>query len=97
MSNAELRLLVTGARGFIGRAALTALAKQYGGTSIHAVRKTNCGPVPLIPGVTWHTQDLLENGSAKRLIEVIKPTHCLHAAWEARPRIFGHRQRMRNG
>ncbi|MEI6573577.1 MAG: NAD(P)-dependent oxidoreductase [Alphaproteobacteria bacterium] len=88
MSVAEPRLLVTGARGFIGRAALTALAKQYGGASIHAVRKANSGPVPLIPGVTWHTQDLLESGSAERLIEVIQPTHCLHAAWEARPPHF---------
>ena len=88
MSVAEPRLLVTGARGFIGRAALAALAKQYGGGSIHAVRKINSGHVPHIPGVTWHTQDLLDKGSAERIIEVIQPTHCLHAAWEARPPHF---------
>ncbi|NBU14090.1 MAG: NAD(P)-dependent oxidoreductase [Alphaproteobacteria bacterium] len=88
MSASDTKLLVTGARGFIGRAALLALAKQYGGASIHAVRKTNNGPVPLIPGVTWHTNDLLEKGSAEKLIEKIQPTHCLHAAWEARPPHF---------
>ena len=88
MSAAEPRHLITGARGFIGRAALSALAKQYGGASIHAVRKTNSGSVPVIPGVTWHTLDLLELGAAETLIEKIQPTHCLHAAWEARPPHF---------
>ena len=88
MSAAEPRILITGARGFIGRAALAALAKNYSGASIHAIRKKNQGPVPSVPGITGHAVDLLERGSAERLIETFRPTHCLHAAWEARPPHF---------
>lgn len=88
MSAPEPRILITGARGFIGRATLAVLAKHYSGSSIHAIRKTNLGPVPSIPGITWHAVDLLERGSAERLIDTLRPTHCLHAAWEARPPHF---------
>lgn len=88
MIASNIKILVTGARGFIGRAALSALSKIYGGSSLHAIRRRHDDPVPVLQGVTWHTADLLEADAARTLIETIKPTHILHAAWEARPPQF---------
>ena len=88
MNASQIKILVTGARGFIGRALLPLLAKIYGGSSIHAIKRRHDDPVPPVPGVTWHSLDLLDTGAARKLIDIIKPTHILHAAWEARPPHF---------
>ena len=88
MSASEIKILVTGARGFIGRALLPLLAKTYGGSAIHAIMRRHDDPVPFVTGVTWHSVDLLEMGAARKIIDTVRPTHVLHAAWEARPPHF---------
>jgi len=70
-------LLLTGATGFIGRHLLGELAPEY---EVHAV--TSSAP-PDTAEVIWHRADLLESGSAARLIEAIGPTHLVHLAWYA--------------
>lgn len=88
MNASEIKILVTGARGFIGRALLPLLAKTYGGSSLHAIRRRHDDLVPPVQGVTWHSLDLLDTGAARKIIDTVKPTHILHAAWEARPPHF---------
>lgn len=71
------RLLVTGARGFIGRNCLEPLARR--GFDIHAVGRIDF-PVPT--GTTFHEFDVLDQNHRAELLEMIRPTHLLHAAWD---------------
>lgn len=74
------RILVTGATGFIGRHCLAALADAG---EVHAVsRKLPSGTAT---GISWHAADLLDDGAIRALISGVRPTHLLHAAWEATP------------
>jgi len=71
------RVLVTGARGFLGRHCLPRLGAL--GYQVHAVSRV---PAPsLHSDVQWHDADLLDGGSVSRLIERVAPTHLLHLAW----------------
>lgn len=75
------RVLVTGARGFIGQHCLPALLQR--GFEIHAVSSR-----PVADGageIRWHQADLLEPGSGRRLWARVRPTHLLHLAWYAIP------------
>jgi nucleoside-diphosphate-sugar epimerase len=74
------RLLVTGARGFIGRHCLApALQASF---EVHAVASSAEVPADLqFKGVTWHAADLLAETAPAGLIERVKPTHLLHGAW----------------
>jgi nucleoside-diphosphate-sugar epimerase len=69
------RVLLTGATGFIGRQALTALAS--GAHEVHAVARRRG---PDVPGVTWHEVDLLEELGP---IKPLKPEILVHLAWYA--------------
>lgn len=71
------RILVTGARGFLGAPAIAALAAR--GHEVHAVTRS---PVPPSDDLTWHTADLLQDGTARALVRDVRPTHLLHLAWE---------------
>ncbi|RMG13737.1 MAG: SDR family oxidoreductase [Planctomycetota bacterium] len=76
------RVLVTGARGFLGRWTLAPLQER--GFEVHAVgRSTEAPPEPprLPPGIRWHRTDLLLPGRARALVERVRPTHLLHLAW----------------
>ena len=70
------RILVTGASGFIGRACVSLLAAR--GHEVHAV---SSGQRPAVPGLTWHTVDLLEGDEVRRLVRAVRATHLLHLAW----------------
>jgi nucleoside-diphosphate-sugar epimerase len=76
-----MRVLLTGATGFIGRHAVTSLRER--GFDVHAVARK----APLEDGTaqdaTWHTADLLDPLAARTLIELVRPTHLLHLAWYA--------------
>ncbi len=75
-----IRVVVTGASGCLGSFAAAALAAA--GAEVHAVSRR--APGPSAPGFRWHAHDLLESGTDD-LMATIRPTHLLHAAWDARP------------
>lgn len=75
------RVIVTGATGFMGRAALPALIERS--YEVHAVSRLP-GPAAS-PGITWHQADLFDADAPAGLIERIKPTHLLHFAWDTSP------------
>jgi nucleoside-diphosphate-sugar epimerase len=67
------RALVTGASGFVGRAAIGSLAAA--GYEVHAVSRGRR------EGADWHSADLLEPHAAEALMRAARPTHLLHLAW----------------
>lgn len=71
------RVLLTGARGFIGRHCLPLLLEN--GYEVHAVSSTTLeNPAP---NAYWHVVDLLALGQVEELIAKVQPTHLLHLAW----------------
>jgi nucleoside-diphosphate-sugar epimerase len=79
-----MRVLVTGASGFVGRHCLAALRES--GSEIHATARHL--PAGNWDGVTWHAADLLDGAARQALLDRIRPTHLLHAAWFATPGLF---------
>jgi nucleoside-diphosphate-sugar epimerase len=82
-------VLITGPTGFIGRHCLERLLSVD--CEIHAVtRQPNAsgGHAPGGERVRWHAADLREPAAARGLIAAIRPSHLLHLAWEATPRIY---------
>ena len=79
-----MRVLVTGASGFIGRSCVQILQER--GWEIHAVarRRVDAGAGP----VKWHTHDFLEPAATSRLLAEIRPTHLLHLAWYTAPKAY---------
>jgi len=74
------RVLVTGARGFIGRHAIDALV----GRGHDVVAVTRGAPEDeQRPGVRWVQSDLLDPTGAPSLIAAARATHLLHLAWYA--------------
>jgi nucleoside-diphosphate-sugar epimerase len=70
------RVLVTGATGFVGRAAVEALRLR--GHEIHAAART---AVPEIRADTWHEADLLDPLAVEPLVRTAGASHLLHLAW----------------
>lgn len=70
-----MRLLVTGAGGFLGRRVLEALADSQ--WEVHA---TGRRPSP-IAGEAWHAADLLDANDTAALVASVAPTHLIHLAW----------------
>jgi nucleoside-diphosphate-sugar epimerase len=77
------RILVTGASGFFGGAALRAL---QGDNELFAVARNIPEEVGAI--ASWRSVDLLAPRAARAIMENIKPTHLLHFAWNATPGKF---------
>ena len=73
-----MRVLVTGASGFIGWTCVRALASLD--CEVHAVYRS--GLMRNQPGVVWHRADLLKSGEISRLFLETSPTHVIHAAWD---------------
>lgn len=72
---AERRVLLTGASGFIGRHAAVALAKA--GVELHLTSRSR---PPVDVGV-WHQADLLEPEAITAVVSTVRPHVVLHAAW----------------
>lgn len=83
MRTKNRKILITGAKGFIGSKCLNILKTQE--EYIHA---TSSKPINNEKNVTWHQINLLDPSACKTLIEQIKPTHLIHLAWTARPGKF---------
>src|SRR5882672_1848487 len=73
----ERTALLTGASGFVGRPALTALMAR--GFRVHAVSRLIPSEIPA--GVAWHKTDLLDLAQRRSLMEKVRPSHLLHLAW----------------
>jgi nucleoside-diphosphate-sugar epimerase len=81
------RVLVTGASGFIGRHTLAPLAA--GGLEVRAAARHMPRDRALVSAVAqWHTADLRDPVAARELIAAVRPTHLLHLAWNAEPRVY---------
>ena len=69
-----MRVLVTGASGFVGRQAVSALVQA--GAEVHAVARNR---LPI--DCAWHAVDLRDPDGAERLVGEVRPEAVLHLAW----------------
>ena len=76
-----MKVLVTGARGFIGRSTIAPLMSS--GFEVHAVGRSRGEAA-----VEWHVADLHDRSGMRRVVETVRPTHLLHLAWCAIPGEF---------
>jgi nucleoside-diphosphate-sugar epimerase len=79
------RVLLTGGSGFVGRHCIAPLREL--GFEVHSVSHARSGDAGSV-GVIWHRADLLDRQETRQLIESVRPTHLLHAAWYAVPGKF---------
>jgi nucleoside-diphosphate-sugar epimerase len=83
------RVLVSGASGFIGRWSVPPLLKR--GYEVHAVLSAAVrerGADAQLTGATIHKSDLFDPAAIDRLIDAVRPTHILHFAWIATPKLY---------
>lgn len=80
-----MRVLLTGASGFIGSHAVDALLRR--GHEVHAVARTARG-TSAAAGVVWHETDMLLPGAPEAIVREAKASHLLHLAWYAVPGRF---------
>lgn len=79
-----MKVLLTGASGFIGRHALSYLLA--GGNEVHSV---DVRPLPAASaGATHHLFDLSDTAKVRQLITELRPSHLLHLAWHVPPGNF---------
>jgi nucleoside-diphosphate-sugar epimerase len=80
-----IRVLLTGASGFIGAHCLERLLRED--CEVDAVTRTGRGTSG--SRVRWHAADLRDPETAGRIVTTLRPTHLLHLAWEATPGLYG--------
>ena len=83
-----MRVVVTGAGGFIGRWSVPALLAS--GYEVHAVLSAarDTGVPEQLHGAVVHRDNLLRPASIDALMQRIRPTHLLHFAWIAQPGVY---------
>jgi nucleoside-diphosphate-sugar epimerase len=81
-----MRVLITGPSGFIGTHCLRRLLAEV--CEIHAVNRAGAGEHS--ERVTWHGANLRDPAQASALVAKVRPTHLLHCAWVATPRVYAH-------
>jgi len=72
-------VLVTGAGGFLGRQVVPALVRR--GFTVHALDRRE-PPGGALPGVTWHSVDLLDRCAVVAVLESLRVAGLIHLAWE---------------
>jgi len=77
-----VKVLVTGASGFIGREVTKRLCERR--FEVHAVARKSL----TIADEIWHELDLFDSGAVDNLMRQIKPTHLVHLAWTTEPGQF---------
>lgn len=80
-----MKVLVTGASGFIGRHVVSALASKLG-VEVVAVGRAPYLGAPT--GVRQEVANLLTAGTAAEMMSRHRPTHLIHLAWNAIPGRF---------
>lgn len=78
----KIRVLVTGATGFIGKPAVEELLRQ--GYEVHIIGRRR----PDIKGAWFHECDLLALRNFRPIIGSVGATHLLHLAWDVAPGKF---------
>lgn len=76
------RVLITGATGFIGCAAVSVLLDR--GWEVHAAARSAGG----LERVHSHAIDLMDSLAVRSLLRDVAPSHLLHLAWYAKPGKF---------
>lgn len=76
-----MRVLLTGASGFVGRACQLALAER--GVELHLASRSRPATVPV--GAVVHGVDLFDTAWTEALVAEVRPTHLLHVAWVTTP------------
>lgn len=79
----KIRLLLTGANGFVGRHVLTALP---GDLELHCVSRNRVDA----GNAVWHRSDLRDSKAIADLIRDVRPTHLAHLAWNTEHGQFWH-------
>lgn len=77
------RVVVTGARGFIGRRAIAPLLAA--GYEVHALSSSATAVAGAPSDVAWHVVDLFDVTQVAPTLARVRPTHLLHLAWETTP------------
>ncbi len=80
-----MRLLVTGATGFVGRRVIARLA---GDTKFEVVGVSRTRSADWPKDLDHHAVDLLAPGAPAALVAAVRPSHLLHLAWNATPGRF---------
>ncbi len=78
-----MRVLVTGASGFLGRFVVAELVRC--GIETVATARSAC---PEIAGARWIETDLLQPRACDDLMREVAPSHLVHLAWYAKPGLF---------
>lgn len=76
IADSPVRVLVTGARGFVGRHCLARLVAK--GHDVHAVSTVHQRSTP---GCKWHKVNLLNASEVRALFSSVRASHLLHLAW----------------
>ncbi|MBC8170380.1 MAG: NAD-dependent epimerase/dehydratase family protein, partial [Anaerolineae bacterium] len=76
-----MRVLITGASGFVGRHLIEHLQSSQPAHELHGT--VLLPDVGLPSDVTWHTVDLRDETAAHDLIEQVKPDQIYHLAGQA--------------
>ena len=74
-----MRVIITGASGFIGKYAVTELLRHD--VEVHVIGRHPIDDTGYARKVIQHQADILDNNITKDLIHAIRPSHLLHLAW----------------
>lgn len=81
------KIFITGASGFFGKALLKSLSQTNHDFECFAVYNSKKNDV-FDKRITWVQADLLDKEGTQKLIERLKPSHCVHLAWHVPPQKF---------
>ena len=74
-----MRVLLTGATGFIGRHVVAPLCAR--GAEVHTISRDGAAP----SGAVGHVGDLMDAASVAAVMRAVRPSHLLHLAWCTTP------------